>query len=103
MNLFDKVPSPKAPKILQLLQDFSNDPRQGKIDLGIGVYKDETGITPVLETVKAAEKILVSEQKTKAYIGLAGDPIFCDLASNLVQWSKILLRFLISNVFGFSG
>ena len=69
MNLFDKVPSPKAPKILQLLQDFSNDPRQGKIDLGIGVYKDETGITPVLETVKAAEKILVSEQKTKAYIG----------------------------------
>ena len=39
MNLFDKVPSPKAPKILQLLQDFSNDPRQEKIDLGIGVYK----------------------------------------------------------------
>jgi len=92
MNLFDKVPSPKAPKILQLLQDFSNDPRQDKIDLGIGVYKDETGITPVLETVKAAEKILLSEQKTKAYIGLAGDPVFCDLASNLVLGDKLDLK-----------
>jgi len=92
MNLFDNVPSPKAPKILQLLQDFSNDLRAEKIDLGIGVYKDERGITPVLETVKAAEKILLSEQKTKAYIGLAGDPDFCNLASSLVLGDKIDLN-----------
>ena len=84
MNLFDDLPTPKAPKILQLLQDFSRDSRKNKIDLGIGVYKDETGITPVLKTVKKAETILLAEQKTKAYIGLAGDPIFCDLASDLV-------------------
>ena len=84
MNLFDDLPTPKAPKILQLLQDFSRDSRENKIDLGIGVYKDETGITPVLKTVKKAETILLEEQKTKAYIGLAGDPIFCDLASDLV-------------------
>ena len=42
MNLFDKLPTPKAPKILQLLQDFAIDPRENKIDLGIGVYKDES-------------------------------------------------------------
>ena len=84
MNLFDDLPTPKAPKILQLLQDFSRDSRKNKIDLGIGVYKDETGITPVLKTVKKAETILLEEQKTKAYIGLAGDPIFCDLTSDLV-------------------
>ncbi len=84
MNLFDKLPTPKAPKILQLLQDFAIDPRENKIDLGIGVYKDESGITPVLKSVKKAEAIILEQQKTKAYIGLAGDPIFCDLASELV-------------------
>ena len=84
MNLFDDLPTPKAPKILQLLQDFSIDPRENKIDLGIGVYKDESGITPVLKSVKKAEAIILEQQKTKAYIGLAGDPIFCDLASELV-------------------
>ena len=84
MNLFDKLPTPKAPKILQLLQDFAIDPRENKIDLGIGVYKDESGITPVLKSVKKAEAIILEQQKTKAYIGLAGDPIFCDVASELV-------------------
>ena len=84
MNLFDKLPTPKAPKILQLLQDFAIDPRENKIDLGIGVYKDESGITPVLKSIKKAEAIILEQQKTKAYIGLAGDPIFCDLASELV-------------------
>ena len=89
MNLFDEIPAAKAPKILQLLQDFSVDPRINKMDLGIGVYKDETGITPVLKSVKKAEVILVEQQKTKAYIGLAGDLVFCDLASNLVIGEKI--------------
>ena len=68
MNLFDEIPAAKAPKILQLLQDFSVDPRINKMDLGIGVYKDETGITPVLKSVKKAEVILVEQQKTKARV-----------------------------------
>ena len=89
MNLFDDIPAAKAPKILQLLQDFSVDPRINKMDLGIGVYKDETGITPVLKSVKKAEVILVEQQKTKAYIGLAGDLVFCDLASSLVIGEQI--------------
>ena len=89
MNLFDEIPAAKAPKILQLLQDFSVDHRINKMDLGIGVYKDETGITPVLKSVKKAEVILVEQQKTKAYIGLAGDLVFCDLASSLVIGEQI--------------
>ena len=89
MNLFDKISAAKAPKILQLLQDFLVDPRENKMDLGIGVYKDETGITPVLKSVKKAEVILVEQQKTKAYIGLAGDLVFCDLASSLVIGEQI--------------
>ena len=44
-----------ADKILQLLGQFRADPRPSKIDLGVGVYKDATGLTPVMRAVKAAE------------------------------------------------
>ncbi|SEM67569.1 aromatic amino acid aminotransferase apoenzyme [Pseudorhodobacter antarcticus] len=63
-------------KILQLIQMFKDDPRTDKIDLGVGVYKDATGLTPVMRAVKAAEKQLWETQDTKAYTGLAGDPAY---------------------------
>lgn len=61
-------------KILQLIAMFREDPRDGKIDLGVGVYKDATGLTPVMRAVKAAEKLLWETEKTKTYTGLAGEP-----------------------------
>ena len=63
-------------KILQLIAMFRDDPRDGKIDLGVGVYKDATGLTPVMRAVKAAEKKLWDVEKTKSYTGLAGEPAF---------------------------
>jgi aromatic-amino-acid transaminase len=63
-------------KILQLIAMFRDDPRADKIDLGVGVYKDATGLTPVMRAVKAAEKKLWEEEKTKSYTGLAGEPAF---------------------------
>jgi aspartate/tyrosine/aromatic aminotransferase len=63
-------------KILQLIAMFRDDPRQDKIDLGVGVYKDATGLTPVMRAVKAAEKRLWEVEKTKTYTGLAGEPAF---------------------------
>jgi len=63
-------------KILQLIAMFRDDPRDGKIDLGVGVYKDATGLTPVMRAVKAAEKTLWETEKTKTYTGLAGEPAF---------------------------
>jgi len=63
-------------KILQLIAMFRDDPRDGKIDLGVGVYKDATGLTPVMRAVKAAEKKLWETQTTKSYTGLAGEPAF---------------------------
>jgi aromatic-amino-acid transaminase len=65
-----------ADKILALMQAFKDDPREVKIDLGVGVYRDAEGRTPVMRAVKAAERRLVEEQTTKAYTGLAGDPAF---------------------------
>jgi aromatic-amino-acid transaminase len=63
-------------KILQLIAMFRDDPRSAKIDLGVGVYKDATGLTPVMRAVKAAEKQLWETEKTKTYTGLAGEPAY---------------------------
>jgi aromatic-amino-acid transaminase len=56
------------------MQMFKDDPREVKIDLGVGVYKDATGLTPVMRAVKSAEKQLWETERTKTYTGLAGDP-----------------------------
>ncbi|MCK0167590.1 aspartate/tyrosine/aromatic aminotransferase [Jannaschia sp. S6380] len=77
--------TPQAPdKILALMAAYREDPRDDKIDLGVGVYKDASGNTPVMRAVKAAERRLVEEQTTKVYTGLAGDPAFAEALSKLV-------------------
>ena len=74
--MFEALKPQAQDKILALIQMFRDDPREGKIDLGVGVYKDATGLTPVMRAVKAAEKKLWDEEKTKTYTGLAGEPAF---------------------------
>jgi aspartate/tyrosine/aromatic aminotransferase len=71
-------------KILQLIQMYKDDPRDTKIDLGVGVYKDATGLTPVMRAVKAAEKQLWDSEKTKTYTGLAGEPAYAEAMQNLL-------------------
>ena len=74
--MFDSL-RPQAPDaILALVQMFRDDPRPQKIDLGVGVYKDATGLTPVMRAVKAAEQVLWQSQRSKTYTGLAGEPAF---------------------------
>jgi aromatic-amino-acid transaminase len=68
---------PAAPdKILALQDAFRADPREQKLDLGVGVYKDAEGRTPVMRAVKEAERRLLETQTTKAYLGPAGDEGF---------------------------
>jgi aspartate aminotransferase len=71
-------------KILQLIQMYKDDPRDTKIDLGVGVYKDATGLTPVMRAVKSAEKQLWETEKTKTYTGLAGEPAYAEAMQNLL-------------------
>jgi aromatic-amino-acid transaminase len=71
-------------KILALVGAYQADPRQDKIDLGVGVYKDTTGATPIMRAVKSAEELLWQAQKTKSYVGLAGDPAFSTAMFELV-------------------
>jgi len=74
--MFARLPIPKPDGILQVMAAFRADRRAEKVDLGVGVYKDAAGRTPVMRAVKAAEARLVAEQDTKTYTQLAGDPAF---------------------------
>ncbi|MCO8143913.1 aspartate/tyrosine/aromatic aminotransferase [Rhodovulum tesquicola] len=77
--------SPQAPdKIIGLMQAFRADPRAEKIDLGVGVYRDAAGATPVMPAVKAAEERLWQGQQSKGYVGIEGDPGFLDAVRLLV-------------------
>ncbi len=74
--MFESLQPMPADAILGLIVEHRNDPRAEKIDLGVGVYRDADGQTPVPGTVKLAEKRLLDTQTSKAYIGTAGDPVF---------------------------
>lgn len=73
--------------ILGLIDAYNQDPNPDKFDLGVGVYKDAKGQTPILPSVKRAEQRLVDHQQTKTYIGGHGDSHFGQLISELVLGS----------------
>ncbi|KIC40334.1 aromatic amino acid aminotransferase [Ruegeria sp. ANG-R] len=82
--MFENLKPQPADKILALMQMYRDDPRDQKIDLGVGVYKNAAGVTPVMRAVKAAEKRILEEQESKSYTGLAGDPAFADAMIGLI-------------------
>src|SRR6056297_333893 len=82
--MFETIQQQPADKILMLVQAFREDPRETKIDLGVGVYKDASGNTPIMRAIKSAEQQLWEAENTKAYTGLAGDPGFSDAMVALV-------------------
>jgi len=82
--MFETLKAQPADKILALVQAYREDPRDTKIDLGVGVYKDASGNTPIMRAVKAAEQRIWESQDTKVYTGLAGDPAYADAMAALV-------------------
>ncbi|WP_299284194.1 amino acid aminotransferase [uncultured Tateyamaria sp.] len=87
--MFEHLSAQKPDAILQLVQMYRDDPRDQKVDLGVGVYKDATGNTPVMRAIKAAEQHLWQAETTKTYVGLAGDPAFSDAMIKLVLGDSI--------------
>ena len=82
--MFQSLKQQPADKILELVQKYKEDPRASKIDLGVGVYKNAEGLTPVMRAVKTAEQQLWERETTKSYVGLVGDPQFSDVMIDLV-------------------
>ena len=87
--MFETLKEQPADKILALVQTYREDPRDPKIDLGVGVYKDASGNTPIMRAVKQAEQQLWEAETTKAYTGLAGDPAFADAMIGLVLGNSV--------------
>ena len=69
---FDKIQAAPADPILGLGEAFKAETRSNKVNLGIGVYKDASGNTPVLKSVKAAETRLLADEKSKNYLTIDG-------------------------------
>ncbi|MBV8800237.1 MAG: aspartate/tyrosine/aromatic aminotransferase [Alphaproteobacteria bacterium] len=88
--MFEEL-KPRAPDpLLDTIRQFRGDPRPGKLDLGVGVFQDEQGRTPVLRSVKQAEALLLETQQTKTYLGAEGD----------VEFSRALGTAVLGHVFG---
>lgn len=82
--MFQSLQALPADPILGLMASYRADTNPLKIDLGIGVYKDEHGATPVMTAVKKAEDYLLQNQQTKTYIGPTGSPEYNDVVAELL-------------------
>ena len=70
--MFESLELAAPDAIIRLIAEFRHDPRDHKVDLGIGVYRDSAGKTPVLASVKRAEQVLLETQASKSYLGSSG-------------------------------
>ena len=73
------LPPVESDSLLALIALAEADPRPEKIDVGVGVYRDGAGRTPILQVIKEAERRLVETQASKSYLGSAGDKRFAEL------------------------
>ena len=91
--MFETLKQLPQDPILQLMQIFRADTRPDKVDLGIGVYKDDQGNTPIMTAVHEAERRLLEGETTKSYVGPAGAAGFNEsMASLILGDSSSLIR-----------
>ena len=90
--MLEKFQPAKADPILGLGKLYQADPRDGKIDLGVGVYKDASGNTPIVRAVKQAEMMLHASQTSKTYVALAGSELFRDEMRKLVLGDAVAVE-----------
>ena len=83
-QFFDALGDVQSDSLLALISMANADTRENKIDVGVGVYRDGVGNTPILRAVKAAEKLLWESQKSKSYIGGFGDKRYTELLRPIV-------------------
>ncbi len=82
--MFESLPLAPPDSILGLAEVFQKDPRNDKVNLTVGVYKDESGQTPILHSIKQAETRLLQDEKSKGYLAIEGIAEFNRLVIELV-------------------
>ncbi|WP_176593843.1 amino acid aminotransferase [Sphingobium sp. EM0848] len=83
-SFFGGLTAQPADALLALIGLHRADARPGKMDLGIGMFRDDLGQTPVMRAVKVAEAMLVEQQESKSYLGTEGDGCFAALLAEVV-------------------
>jgi aspartate aminotransferase len=102
--MFENLSKAPGDKILALMGEYAADQRSTKIDLGVGVYKDEKGVTPVMTAVRKAEEKILSNEKTKTYLGIAGNKGYGAAVLDLVLAGSVdLSRVRIAQAPGGTG
>ncbi|MDZ8118673.1 amino acid aminotransferase [Pontiella agarivorans] len=74
--MWKEIEAAPADAILGLTEAFKKDKNPGKVNLGVGVFKDDAGTTPILNCIKTAEKKLVETETTKGYLPIPGNPAY---------------------------
>ena len=82
--MFDKIEIAPPDSILGLDEAFKSDPNPVKINLGVGVYKDERGNTPIFSAVKRAEAEILQSETSKSYLGIVGAPEYAAAVKGLL-------------------
>lgn len=82
--MWKNIEAAPADSILGLTEAFKKETNPNKVNLGVGVYKDDAGNTPVLQSVKDAEKILLEKEQTKSYLPISGDPVYASSVQKLI-------------------
>ena len=100
LEQLDLIP---ADPLFEIRTAYRADPRTDKIDLGLGVYKNACGLTPVMKAVKEAEKVLHNQQVSKSYVGIGGDVEFVEALENLVLRKARIEKNCLSSVQTVSG
>ena len=105
--MFESLRAVPADPILNLSILYRQDTNPNKVDLGVGVYKDEAGHTAIMEAVSRAQELILVEEDTKAYVGMAGSKRYCDLLAQTTLGADHTVltnnRFAVAQTPGGSG
>ncbi len=90
--MWNNINAAPEDSILGLTEAFKNEKNAQKVNLGVGVYKDDQGRTPILSCVKKAEQILLEKEVSKSYLPISGDPLYASCVQKLLfgQESEII-------------
>jgi len=84
LTMFEHLKAAPPDAILGLSEAFKADPNPEKVNLGVGIYKNAEGQTPILAAVKKAEAILLETETTKSYLPINGSPVYAKHVQNLL-------------------
>lgn len=82
--MWNNIQAAPEDAILGLTEAFKKDPRFAKVNLGVGVYKDDEGHTPILKSVRSAEKLIFETQNTKSYMPIAGEAAYGEEVQKMI-------------------